>query len=247
MRTLIVGLLAGAVGCLGPSERDAPIEEMDVDRDIGATLDAGVDAFDTNHMDAALEVSVTDTPDADLDADPCASVTCDEPFCDGNFTCVGGACVLIAARSCDDGNDCTIDYCDRSVDACASELSTMCDGGTGFDAGTPCPAWAPGDLAGTYYVTPELALDCVEVWRVRDLTLTVDGGDVVLSGGPVPSMRGPSSGESFVAVGSSSCGTYTVRGRFTCRDRFEGTLTSAYEGACSICGSGEVSFTARRR
>jgi hypothetical protein len=50
----------------------------------------------------------------------------DRDFCDGVETCQAGACVPAAAPQCDDGNSCTIDYCDGRRRRCSHTGTSAC-------------------------------------------------------------------------------------------------------------------------
>ena len=75
-------------------------------------------------------------PDAGPDAPPeCAlPADCDDGlFCNGEETCVDGACVFRDAPACDDGIECTLDLCDEELDACVNAAPDM-DGDGAMDA-----------------------------------------------------------------------------------------------------------------
>jgi len=62
----------------------------------------------------------THTPVAD-------GTTCaDRDFCDGVESCKAGACVPAAAPECDDGNSCTVDYCDARRRRCSHSGTSAC-------------------------------------------------------------------------------------------------------------------------
>ena len=76
------------------------------------------------------------TPDAASDAPPECTLPadCDDGlFCNGEETCVDGACVFRDAPACDDRVACTFDLCDEELDACVNAAPDM-DGDGAMDA-----------------------------------------------------------------------------------------------------------------
>jgi hypothetical protein len=178
-------------------------------------------------------------------------------FCDGTFACAGGTCRLAEARSCDDGNPCTVDTCDPTVASgevmggCVYTLATGCDGGTGTgDAGVPvCDPFDPvAGYTGAFRVAPVLSLDCTERYNITSFSFAVSGGMLRVTGtpsfgtvltGPVPTEA------SFSVSGETACGSYTLSGMFVCATRFSGTFTSSFSGGCAICGGGSMPIVGR--
>lgn len=62
---------------------------------------------------------------------------------DGNLctteACAGSACKLVAAKNCDDSNECTVDTCDSAAGVCKYTNKSMpCAGGTGYCSNGKC-------------------------------------------------------------------------------------------------------------
>ncbi len=179
----------------------------------------------------------------------------DRNYCEGMFACAGGTCVPSMARSCDDGNACTDDSCDPSAmegaGGCVYATASGCDGGVGMpDAGGPvCDPFDPATgYTGTFRVAPVLSLDCLEDYRVETFAFSVSGSTLTVRGAPLfgATLTGATpSDASFTVSGSSGCGTYTLTGTFACANRFSGTFTSSFSGACAACGGGSMSVVGR--
>lgn len=178
-------------------------------------------------------------------------------YCDGTFACAGGDCVRAEPRSCDDGNACTTDTCDPSVvngdveGGCVYAIATGCDGGVGSaDAGLPtCDPFDPATgYTGTFRMAPVLSLDCIENYSITSFTFSAAGGRLTVSGSPSfgATLTGAlPTGADFTVTGSTSCGDYTLTGRFVCESRFSGTFTSSFSGECAICGGGSTMVVGR--
>jgi hypothetical protein len=184
-----------------------------------------------------------------------ADCNVDRNYCDGMYACNAGNCVPSLARNCDDGNECTVDSCDPTAmdgaGGCVYALATGCDGGVGAgDAGVPvCDPFVPATgYAGTFRMAPVLSLDCIEDYSIMNMTFSVSGGMLRVTGAPSfgATLTGPvPSGATFTVSGSSSCGDYTLTGTFACANRFSGMFTSSFSSECSICGGGTTTVVGR--
>ncbi len=67
---------------------------------------------------------------------------CDDGlFCNGEERCVGETCVDAETEACDDGHDCTEDYCDEGNDTCTNTpLDYLCDNDLFCDGEEYCDA-----------------------------------------------------------------------------------------------------------
>lgn len=275
---LFGGLLVVAAGCtvenpgVDAARLDAPALDVRVDAGrvscttaaecddgIACTFDDCVVGNVCDHM--ALDSLCEDGERCDASRGcntGCTSVAdcnVDRNYCEGMFACAGGTCVPSLTRSCDDGNECTVDSCDPAAmdgaGGCVYATAGGCDGGVGMpDAGGPvCDPFDPTTgYTGTFRVAPVLSLDCVEDYRLETLVFSVAGATLTARGAPSfgATLTGPApSGAMFTVSGSSGCGSYTLTGTFTCANRFSGTFTSSFSGGCSICGGGSVSVVGR--
>ncbi|MBI5489361.1 MAG: hypothetical protein HY905_18660 [Deltaproteobacteria bacterium] len=135
-----------------PSDRDSdgwavPLDCVDTDPHVFPGAPEVCDGLD-NDCDGALDESPACT------VTPCTSESdCDDGLlCDGAETCTGGLCLPGPVPACDDGDPATFDFCDPSLDECASvapavslcgngllESGEACDDGN-TAGGDACPA-----------------------------------------------------------------------------------------------------------
>ncbi len=70
---------------------------------------------------SAIDAGAPDGAIADAPPECEVSMDCDDGlFCNGVESCVAGVCTLSDFVACDDGVECTLDFCDEDVDACVS-------------------------------------------------------------------------------------------------------------------------------
>lgn len=106
---LVVAFGAFGTGCDdGPSDGDAD-GDMDADGDVEADGDAD--------------------SDSDGDTDGCTSdeQCADDRYCNGVEICDDGVCIEGEPVVCDDGDDCTTDFCSERTERCAATTRDMDD------------------------------------------------------------------------------------------------------------------------
>jgi hypothetical protein len=133
-------------------------------------------ATDTNCDDTvACTSDQCDVPSGDCSNTPMDDVCDDDFFCNGVERCDATlGCQATAAPVCDDGVDCTDDFCDFSLDECVNEPwngycenEFFCDGEEVCDPVTGCQAGTPADCddgsACTLDTCDEENWECVHV------------------------------------------------------------------------------------
>lgn len=175
-------------------------------------------------------------------------------YCDGIWTCIGGACYLDTARDCDDGNACTLDTCDDTAGGgsggCVYETAAGCDGGVVLgDGGTPmCDPFVPATgYTGDFLILPTPSSGCggsAPSYRAQSVVFSVSGGmlrAVVspgLDGAPFTMTGAVPTGAAFDVSYDDGCFRGTLTGTFSCVDRFTGTFRGSYAGSCAFCSGG---------
>jgi hypothetical protein len=186
--------------------------------------------------------------ECELDAD------CDDgAICNGTERCLGPAgertCVAGSAFDCDDGNTCTTDACDDAIEGCRYTAAPGCDAGTStLDGGTPCEAFATADYVGSYTFRPSAAAACTGVsFNVSEITVSVSGDVLTVRADRFTLTQSPAPTDgTFDARFSDGCATVRLEGAFTCADRWTGTWTASFGGACS-CSPQNLSVRGSRR
>jgi|GEM_PF-1257704 len=241
----------GAVSCTTASE---------CDDSIACTFDDCVVGNVCDHM--ALDSLCEDGERCDASRGcntGCASLAdcnVDRNFCEGSFACAGGTCMPFLLRSCDDGNECTVDSCDETamggVGGCIYATATGCDAGMGgTDAGGPVcdPFDAGAGYTGTFRLVPPQGLGCSAAsYTLNNVTFSTSGGMLRVSGAPdfrVTMTGAVPSGAEFSVTGTDEYGTYTLAGTFVCALRFTGTYAYRPSGAWSVCTGSSAPVTGR--
>ncbi len=136
--------------------------------------------------------------------DPCDA---DGSACTANDACKGGSCVSGDPKSCDDGEPCTTDSCDKATGTCAhkavSEGQTCGNNGNGACAAGVCLLSAESVHAGSNHTCAVLKGGAVACWGANDLTQLGIGGAGVKSR---PVMVPGVANITKLAVGRHTCG-----------------------------------------
>lgn len=172
---------------------------------------------------------------------------CDDgAFCNGVERCLGPAgsrsCVAGGGLDCDDGNSCTTDMCDESIDGCTYGVAPGCDAGTAVgDGGVACEPFVPSTgYTGTYAIRPTVASACLRAtWTIDSLTLSASGGNLsgATSAFTMTSTEAPSGPDFTLTYDDTGCARHELIGTFMCANRFRGTWRVTFSGECSLCGS----------
>jgi len=127
-------------------------------------------------------------------------------FCDGAETCSSGVCWPGTPPSCDDGSDCTNDYCDPASDMCVHFVLFEPAEVTGMSVGTSAPGspqamlnWPALADADTYnvYRSPDGGMESMTCFQSGlDETTTVDDG----------MLPPPGEMHAFLVTGANACG-----------------------------------------
>ncbi len=136
------GVCAGGVFNAGPCDDGVFCNGTD-------TCNAGACAIHTGDPCAGPDGDINCLESCDegsgacLGADPDGTACDDGLYCNGAADeCTAGLCSGTGSLPCDDDNDCTIDGCDESLDACAtldtSPDGTPCDNGDACSLGDEC-------------------------------------------------------------------------------------------------------------
>jgi hypothetical protein len=143
-------------------------------------------------------------------------------WCNGVENCFGTTCVPSSTpRSCDDGNSCTIDYCNEDIDACEYEYYPECESDVPTDT-------LAGDVFdptihynGLFDITPTISQECGTVsYYVMQATFSSSGGILTVNAGPF-NMTGTSPADAhFSVTGTYSCIQATFSGDFINSDNF---------------------------
>ncbi len=225
----------------------------------------GSDGECSDDIDCTVDIcgaggECTNTPDDNLcPEDQVCSITtgcmemcsvdadCDNGnFCDGKEECLPefGCVPADEPRDCDDGEDCTEDYCDTDADECvnkctpSAECECPCDVATAFD--------------GCFSIAPPVAQTCGlghVVYNISQVCFTIMGPILTVTIGPTfhdPSRDltqtpAPTEACEFEATRtiSGDCNEhYTISGAFSDVDNFEGQVQVAFEGgySCTLGG-----------
>ncbi len=154
----------------------------------GGDAAADGDAADDTGSDGAMDPA-DDADDAAPDGPCTGDGDCDNgAFCDGEETCVDGACEPGEAVVCDDSDDCTRDACDETTDACvftplgvstvASEVRVS---DTTGDSEIPALAWSGSEI-GVAWLDGVLGATTIQFARVS-ASGTLTGSPVQISEG----------------------------------------------------------------
>jgi hypothetical protein len=167
---------------------------------------------------------------------------CDDGnFCNGAERCAGRVCVSGGPESCDDGNACTVDSCNPTLERCERTLAAGCDAGVApGDGGRAMPFESPRDYSGRFLFVPAQSSGCgaatyaisAVTFATTATTLTVTAGSFPMTQTPVPT--GPMFDVTYV---QPDCGTYRLVGTFTDSDSFTGTWSADFSGGGFSCGS----------
>ena len=178
---------------------------------------------------------------------------CDDGvFCNGTEICVAGGCFTEAPADCDDGNACTDDRCDETVDGCVFEPN-MGPGCDSPDAGMMMagPFDPAVHYAGEFTVAPAPSLGCGGAsYSFGSVTFSTTGGALrVQAGGlSLTQTATPSTASFDVQTSRAGCANYRLQGEFTDSDTFSAqwTVTIDSAGACSFCpNQNQMIFAAR--
>jgi len=174
-----------------------------------------------------------------------ASECDDGVFCNGAERCIAGQCFdADSDRDCNDGDDCTRDFCNVGVDSCAHEVLPGCASDAGTDSSTTRPFDPSSDYSGTFDMRPAQSSGCgAATYDIRSVTMTSTADRLAVQAGPftleeTPRPAGADFTASFV---QSGCGTYVLAGTFLDSDNFTGRwLASFGEGGCWACDDQDV-------
>ncbi len=258
----------GPTGCTAPT---GCTEDSECDDGHECTLDAcGVDntCSHTTINERCPEGQICTASGCFASMDCETDDQCDDgDFCNGAEVCDGefGCQPAPEPRMCMDTDDCTIDSCDSSANACrfacdssrpecdCPVVAPPCDGI--FDI-TPVPMQTCASLippAQVEYAVSEVEFACV------GSVLSVDGRNVPNPRGNTPMTQSPRSSDDTFLVETVVAGgceeTYRLEGRFIDDTRFEATFSASYrntsmlidECALSGCVAQSIDVTGTRR
>ncbi|MCZ6542230.1 MAG: hypothetical protein O6768_01040, partial [Planctomycetota bacterium] len=119
-----------------PCDDGDPCTIGDVCYGMGLCVGTPVDCDDDNPctLDSCDPVFGCVNDPVPLDGTPCD----DGVFCNIGETCSGGVCAGGTPTDCDDGNPCTLDFCDRVLEACINTLIIPCCGNGVVEPGEDC-------------------------------------------------------------------------------------------------------------
>lgn len=172
----------------------------------------------------------------------------DHVFCNGAERCVGGSCFPGEARTCDDGDDCTSDYCNTATDSCVHDPLPGCIPDADVDGGVE-PFDPEVHYAGRFEILPHPNSACgMASFNITLVTLSSTADSLTVQAGSFPLTQAPRpSDESFdVTYRQSNCGDYRLVGSFTNSNIFSAQWTAAFFGACGACDNQDLAVTGVR-
>ncbi len=238
---------------------DAPAEAVDVP---GDSSDMGVDTSPvtcTSHAqcDDGIECTtdlctVAGTCSHNPDDDDCpdgqhcslmegcisgcsSDADCDDGlWCNGVENCFGITCVPSSTpRSCDDGNSCTIDYCNEDTDSCEYETHPECESDAPTDTLTGDVFDPAVHYNGLFDTSPTIAQECGSVsYHVLQLSFTNYGGALTVQAGPFTLTGSSPADASFSVTGTYSCIQATLSGNFVNSDNLIATWSEVKVSSC---------------
>lgn len=257
-----LGLAAGAAGCTR-SDGDAPdarVIGIDVGRDAPVVMTCTTmaecnDGFPCTidncgvgnrceHIPVDSECAmgercdptrgcVTGTPtDCMVDAD------CDDGRrCTGREQCLLGMCRVTEPYVCDDGNACTDDRCDATLDDCAFE--PVCDSGvTRTDAGPICAPFDAGTVYSSTFIVPMAPSQgcAIVTYTASPITFSVSGGTLTARATGFTMTQTPApTGPDFDVRSDSGCQHFRLTGNFGCSNTGTATFTATFDAGCEPC------------
>jgi hypothetical protein len=153
---------------------------------------------------------------------------------------------------CDDGNACTVDLCDESIDGCTYDIAPGCDAGTvPFDAGVSCDPFEPSDDAGTYTFRPAAVSACTSsgTYNISEITMSVSGGTLSVRADRFTLTQSPAPTDGTFDVSyTDPCATFRLTGTFTCANQWMGEWSATFGGpTCSYCTNQRMVVRGSRR
>lgn len=189
----------------------------------------------------------------------CLDIECEGPedcddgiFCTGVERCISQTCYPAEfERDCNDGDDCTNDYCNIATDRCVNEVLPDCSSDADVDSDSSPTEFDPEvHYSGNFRIFPVLSSSCgAATFNISTVSMSSTASELVITADAFPLSESPRpSDENFsTAYTQTNCGNYQLTGTFLSSDDFSGIWTASFFGGCGMCANQNTEVTGVRQ